>query len=318
MLRDDVMQSIALKKRFCKDYNLPITVYDNPYFYQRLQVINEIKPCLEQFEQFCEELTTFQNEQEYFEYYNSVKDKAITDIKDNVEYNCFNQSSLECDYCCSKKNLYVEENDGKIMISLDMKKANFSAMYHWSHSIFNYCDTWEEFMAQYTNSKHIIGSKYIRQVILGACNPNKQIKYEHYLMNKLAKRIKSFCSLFRVYSLGEDEIILELPEMKIGAREISNWRKLLNDIISQSEIKNLVRITIFKLKKIKGTDGWAKFIYDDNMFEINVEFKCLNAEIFHQVVKFFLDEPIVEDDLVFYHNGNLAKLLQPIKNPWQV
>lgn len=318
MLREEVMQSIALKKRFCKDYSLPITVYDNPYFYQRLQTINEIKPCLEQFERFCDELVSYNNEQEYFEYYNSVKDKVITGIKENPEYNCFNHTALESIYCCPKRNLYIEENDGKIFVSLDMKKANFSALHHWSPAIFNNCNTWEEFLSQYTDSEHILHSKYIRQVIMGACNPKHQIKYEHFLMNKLAKTLKGHCAIFDVYSLGEDEIILELPEQKIGAKEIKSLRSYLSDILSQSDIKNIVRITIFKLEKINGTDGWVKFIYDDNMFEVDVEFKCLNAEIYHQVIKHFLFETITDDDLVFYHNGNLARLLNPIENPWKI
>lgn len=314
MLRDDVMQSIALKKRFCKDYNLPIVVYDNPYFYQRLRTINEIKPCLEQFERFCKELAFYNDEQEYFEYYNSVKDRVITDIKNNPEYSCFNHAALESFYCYPKRNLYIEENNGKTFVSLDMKKANFSALHHWSPAIFNNCDTWEEFLSQYTDSEHILNSKYIRQVIMGACNPKHQIKYEHFLMNKLAKTLNGHCAIFDVYSLGEDEIILEIPEMdKMNTKNLQSY---LSDIVSQSDIKDIVRITIFKLEKIKGTDGWAKFIYDDNMFEIDVEFKCLNAELYHQVVKYFLDEPIVDDDLVFYHNGNLARLLQPIESPW--
>lgn len=318
MLRDEVMQSIALKKRFCKDNNLPIAVFDNPYFYQRLQIINEIKPCLDAFERFCDELQKYDCEQDYFEYYNSVKDKVITDIKENLEYNCFNHAALECSYCCSKKNLYAEENDGKVFVSIDMKKANFSALHHWSPAIFNNCNTWEEFLSQYTDSEHILCSKYIRQVIMGACNPKTQIKYEHFLMNKLAKILKGHYATFEVYSLGEDEIILEFTESDIGAREIQSMRSFLSDIVSQSEIKDIVRITIFKLEKIKGTDGWAKFIYDDNKFEIDVEFKCLNAEIYHQIVKHFLNEPIIDDDLVFYHNGNLAKLLNPVENPWQI
>ena len=45
--------------------------------------------------------------------------------------------------------------------------------------------TWEEFISKFTENKHIINSKYIRQVILGNCNPKRHITYEKYLMNEV-------------------------------------------------------------------------------------------------------------------------------------
>ena len=56
MTKDEIMESISLKKRFCKDYNIPIAVYDNPYFMQRLTIVDKVKPCLVNFIDFCKEL----------------------------------------------------------------------------------------------------------------------------------------------------------------------------------------------------------------------------------------------------------------------
>jgi hypothetical protein len=314
MTRDEALQSISLKKRFCKDYNIPIAVYDNPYFMQRLNIINIVKPCVEAFEIFCKELESYNCEQDYFEYYNQVKDNIITDIKENVEFNAFSYNQYTVNSQYPRKNVYVEDNNGLVFMSLDMKKANFSALHYWSSSIFNYCDTWEEFVSSYTNSKHIINSKYIRQVVMGACNPKKQIQYERYLMSELLDTIiPHIAGKFEVFSLGEDEIILQ-PKIRISSDgDIDMLYDCVKNALEFSDVKKYIRLTMFRLERIYNTDGWIKHMINDSEL---VEFKCLSAEIYHQIVKYYFCEQIEDDDLVFYHNGCLARFLEPIPNPW--
>ena len=85
MTREEVLNSIGLKKRFCKDCNLPINLFDEPYFTQRLQILDVHFGCVKKFNDFCAELEDYDNEQTYFTYYNTVKDSVINMIKDTVE-----------------------------------------------------------------------------------------------------------------------------------------------------------------------------------------------------------------------------------------
>lgn len=311
MKREQVMNSILLKKRFCKDNNLPIVVYDNPYFYERLCALDILFDCVDKFEDFCLELLGYSCEQEYFEYYNNIKNTIISHIKRKDDYIKFNEENFKIDTDIFKKrNLYVEENDDKTFISIDMKKANFSALSHFSSKIFDNAKTWEEFMGQFTTSEHIINSKYIRQVILGACNPKKQIRYEKYLMFGLLQDLIKEIKTLDVFSLGEDEIILCVKNCDYSL-------KRLKEIISNTPIGDMVKVTMFNLEKIKGTNGWLKKIYNFQSDDEIVEFKCLDAETFHQIVKHYYKEPITSDDLVFRHNKKLAKFLKEEKNPWE-
>lgn len=328
MTRNDVLQSISLKKRFCKDNNLSIAVYDNPYFYQRLEIINHVIPCVDKFERFCKELEKFECEQDYFEYYNSVKDNTINYLKENASFISFNTRAVDMPRPYTpKKNLYVEDNNGKKFISLDMKKANFSALRFYDEAIFGGAATWEKFISRFTDSEHIISSKYIRQVIMGACNPKRQIQQEKMIMFMLLNDVVTQLKLrqahdgcsdieamlsnieeYEIYSLGEDEIIIEVT----GEKSLTYYTKIIEDIVSTTKYRDFIRVTAFTLKKIQGTDGWIKYITQHE-----VEFKCLNAEIYHQIVKHWIKQPITEDDLVFYHNGCLAKFLEPTANPWK-
>lgn len=321
MTREQVLTSIQLKKRFCKDCNLSIAVFDNPYFYERLCALDILYDCVDKFDQFCIELMAYPDEQSYFEYYNSVKDAMITHIKENAAFQEFNNQSFKATdkpVDVSKRNLYVEPNDKGVFVSIDMRKANFSALKHYSRDIFDGCDTWEEYVGKFTDSKHIANSKYIRQVVLGACNPKRQIQYEHHLMSILCLHIQQTLNddALDIYSLGEDEIIItvENPNEPPNFRPNFSLKDLKKAVASCPEgIGSLVRIEMFDLYKV-GNDGWMKNIYGDE--SDNVDFKCVNAEIFHQIVKHYFGQPITENDLVFYHNGQLAKFMKEVDNPW--
>lgn len=313
MTREQILNSVSLKKRFCKDYNLPITIYDNPYFYERLSAIDIMFDCIDKFDNFCRCLSNFESEQDYFEYYNEVKDKVIDYIKSNPAFERFNTDSIWAIpriYSYPKHNLYVAQNDGSTFISIDMRKANFSALKHYDRAIFDNMSTWEDFLGKFTDCPHILQSKYIRQVILGACNPKRQVAYEHYLMSILLEHIVKNIPTINVYSLGEDEILIKLED------NCGFSRKQLQRIISSCPdgIGEIVHLEIFDLHIIKNTSGWMKVMYDD---ESSIKFKCLEAETYHQIIKHYCGLPITENDLVFYHNGQLAKFLKEVDNPWE-
>jgi hypothetical protein len=315
MTREEVLQFTGLKKRFCKDCNLPINLFDEPYFTQRLKALDVQFDCVKKFDTFCADLDKYDTEQEYFEYYNTVKDSVINMIKDNTEYMKFLNDDFADVRVVTKnitlgnKNLYIEGNQDKTFISIDMKKANFSALRHYSPAIFKNVDTWEQYIGFFTPSEHIRNSKYIRQVILGACNPKRQITYERYLMTMLYLHIKSeLDGKVSFYSLGNDEIIISVAGTSVSAKEIKS-----TIATCPQKIGELVRFEMFDLQKV-GDYGWMKVIYDEPE---RVEFKTINADIYHQIVKHYWNMPITEDDLVFRYNGVLARFLEGVKNPWK-
>ena len=52
------------------------------------------------------------------------------------------------------------------------------------------------------------------------------------------------------------------------------------------------------------------------MSDGKIEFKTLNGDIYHQIVKHYYNLPITDDDLVFRYNGELARFLKEVGNPW--
>ncbi len=302
--------SEKLKERFCKDCNIPLRLYKEPYFTERLQLYDSYYNTLDKWNIFVRELEKYKCEQDYLEEYNRVKNAAINDIKISDGYKRFNEEDMG-KYSVKYKDLpskdiYKSSNVGKLFISIDMRKANFSALKFYDKSIFSNADTWEEFVGRYTENKHIVNSKYIRQVILGNCNPKRQVTYEKYLMGLVLEVLidELGYSASDIAFFSNDEIVIDVRKYEdcIRKRELIEWQ-------IKGYFNIPFRIELFYLRKITGTNGYYKEIVK-NIIEREYEFKCLNNYTLPFVLRKFNEEEITENDKVFYHEGLLSKFIE--------
>lgn len=287
--------SEKLKERFCKDRNLPIKIFKEPFFTDRLTALNPFYDCIKDYDMFQMSFK-YDSEQDYFEHYNQVKDNAINAIKESEGFIRFNSCDMQ-EFSVSENlpssDIYKPQNDGKHFISIDMKKANFSALHHYDRSIFNFALSWEYFISNFTNNPHIRSSKYIRQVILGNCNPKRHVTYEKHLTYGLLNHIRDYCDSLNDYIVffSNDEIVLK--------GEISEKFNIANLVAVFSRTTGIpFRVTDFVLHKIEGTnDGYYKDIDDGSEFE----FKCLEPYEIPFVIRAAIgQEPNILDKYFIY------------------
>ena len=264
---------------------------------------------MSKWELFVKELEKCHCEQDYFEEYNQVKDSAIINIKNSDGYHRFNNEDMNKfriqNTNLPNKDIFKPSNDGKTFISIDMRKANFSALQHYDSTIFASASTWEDYISLYTENKHIINSKYIRQVILGNCNPKRHITYEKYLMDcVLIHLIENKVSVDRVVFFSNDEIVIDISDMNETEQMFIHF----SIGISMDNMCVPLKVEMFTLHKIEGTDGYYKQIFAPKQKK-RIEFKCLNNYMLPFVLRKFLGEEITENDKVFYHEGLLAKFI---------
>lgn len=302
--------SEKLKERFCKDCNIPLKLFKEPYFTDRLQLYDSYYNTLDKWNIFVRELEKYRCEQDYLEEYNRVKDTAINDIKLLDGYNRFNEEDMG-KYSVKYKDLpskdiYKPSNVGELFISIDMRKANFSALKFYDKSIFSNADTWEEFVGRYTENKHIVNSKYIRQVILGNCNPKRQVTYEKYLMGFVLEVLidELGYSASDIAFFSNDEIVINMGKYE----DCINKQKILEMVVNV-RFNIPFRIELFYLHKITGTNGYYKEIVK-NIIEREYEFKCLNNYTLPFVLRKFNGEETTENDKLFYHEGLLSKFIE--------
>lgn len=298
--------SYKLKERFVRDFKIPIRLYAEPYFTDRIMLYDSVYGTVEKWKSFVAEVNKFSNEEEYFAEYNRVKEAAMDFIKSSEEYILFNELDMNT-YAIDPtyrslpgKDIYHTQNVGKYFISIDMKKANFSCLKHFGRTIFD-ADTWEEFIGKFTTNQNIINSKYIREVIMGNCNPKRQITYEKFLMSIiLDKLIALGIDMSRVVFFSNDEIIFDITDVTDNS-----ILDIINSFVRTCSIP--LRVEKFKLQGIKDNEkmiGFIKTITDGEL-----DFKCLNHINTPWVIRTLNNEDIQEDDLVFEHEGKLAKYI---------
>jgi hypothetical protein len=299
--------SIKAKERFCKDCNIPLRLFQEPYFTDRINLYDKFYGTFEKWELFKNELSKYNYEQDYFEEYNSIKDDAILFIKNSEGYKRFNEEDMN-KFRVKNTNLpsndiFKSSNDGKYFLSIDMRKANFSSLSHYCSDIFG-VNTWEEFVGKFTNNKHIVNSKYIRQVILGNCNPKRHITYEKYIMDGILEFItKFFIPIDKVAFFSNDEIVFDVTD-KENKEHLMELQQILDEKCTVP-----FKVELFKLHKIIGTEGYYKKIYNQSEEE-SIEFKCLDNYMLPFVIRKFTGEEATENDKVFYHEGLLSKFIE--------
>ncbi len=302
--------SARAKERFCKDCNIPLRLFQEPYFMDRLKLYDKFYGTIEKWQVFAKELGQYHCEQDYFEEYNRVKDAAILSIKNSEAYQRFNEEDMN-QYRVTHgnlpgKNIFKQTNDGKLFLSIDMRKANFFSLLHYDRNIFSGADTWEKFIGKFTNNNHIISSKYIRQVIFGNCNPKRHITYEKYLMDQVLDILirEAGYLMGEIVFFSNDEIVIDMEEHVDYIKDRN---------IIQSKLKEYfdfpLRVELFYLHQIKGTDGYYKEIIRD-IKERGIELKCLDNYMLPFVLRKFLGEEITDSDKVFYHEGLLAQFME--------
>lgn len=305
-----------LREKFCKDCGLPIKIYEEPYFSERISLYDfayDSINCWDRFNSTVIKSEKYPTTQDYFDHYNQVKDNAIDYIKQTEGYQEFNSMdmnnySVSSEYRgISTKDIFKNTNDGKIFISIDMIKANFSSLHYFDSTIFGSANYWEQFLYRFTDNSHILNSKYIRQVILGNCNPKRQITYEKYLMSEIIDIIYQHTDLYdKIVFFSNDEIVLDVTELdNPSVREIHYIRTLISRYAP--DILSMLKIEMFTLHKIKDASGFYKKVFESD--NIRIEFKCVDSHFLPQVIRKMKGEEIQESDKFFIFEGHLAKFL---------
>lgn len=306
--------SDKLKERFCKDCNIPIRIFQEPYFMDRIYLLDTFYDTLKHWECFMSTVINnpkYCNEQDYFEEYNQVKDDAINFIKGSDSYQRFNSEDMNHFAVDARfrnfpsKDIFHLSNVGRKFLSIDMKKANFNALRNYDPAMFAEAATWKEFISKFTSIEHIINSKYIRQVILGNCNPKRHITYEKYLMSNLLNSIieqMGDAIITDVVFFSNDEIVFDVTDYVL----LPELKHHLDEVIESQSVP--FRSEIFTLNNIEGISGYYKCIHggDDPDY---VEFKCLDNYSLPFAIRKLKGEDPTENDKVFMFEGRLAKFI---------
>lgn len=292
-----------------KDFNIPIPIYEEPYFSYYVCLYDkhfQIKKRLEMVENFA-------TSEEFFNWLDNKKDEILKTVKELKVYQDFTTMDMTTFgkiTAYPKGNLYSMANDGQTFISLDLVKANYQALRFVNPEIVLNSKNYGEFINNFSTHPYLKESKGVRQFLFGNLNPKRQSTIERYLIAQVIQYLinKGYISEDNIVNVFTDEIILSSM-----LKDLTNIESLEKEIFENLNIE--VKIGHFKLDAIVSQKnnkcyGYTKtFIHP---FDKEVEFKAIQGEYFPQVFKWYYKLPITEKDLLFYHNGDIARFLNPI------
>ena len=188
MLNEDIKH---LRRRFIKDYDLPISVVHDDYFLDRLELFEKTFSALTKYEELKKLLNDRfnNNSSKFLEYYNTTKNTIIKTVSNSVAFREFQEDkNLLHGYTpiAPSRKLYTQAQDGCMFVSFDMKKANFQALRYVNPSIVYDCETYEDFIGKFTDVWYFKESKYSRQRIFGELNPKRTRKIEEEITTEFA------------------------------------------------------------------------------------------------------------------------------------
>ena len=305
-----------LRQRFVKDYNLPINIfsddlfeyYMNLYHFFPRDVYNEIVNKVEN--------EYNGNVEAWLEYCGRVRDNAIEGVMSSESYQKFNNGDMSIyniPNICGERSCYSEATDGKIFVSIDLRKANFQALKYVGVITDN---TYEDFIKKYGGDDYIANSKYLRQVIFGKMNPSRQIKVEKYLMYKVYEVVNTFMTEngYEVFSFNSDELIFEFKNNGHNDMSTSDFIATLKNLSNSIGVETKVELIDVKRLPIVVENGSRVDAYQRyNLIERKYELKKASTTYYPQIYKIWKDCAIDSRDLMFYFENQLAKFEKPLK-----
>lgn len=314
-----------LAKRFVSDYNFPVSMVNNyRLFRYQLELYEpELKTMTrwKELQQMIKE--RFGGDTDAFvEYYNKVRNDIITKTYESAAYQEFNnmdmqQFAVKDRPPVSKNNVYNNENDGKMFLSIDLRRANFQALKYVNRKIFNGAQTYEDYVGQFTDLDYLKTSKYTRQVIFGQLNPARHTTVEQYLINKVYKAVLEldylpFNASTGLVSMSNDELVFRIDQLY----DPKNYSEcIVQDIKTKTGLT--VHVDAYELhgySLVSESECTHKeFFVKKDLETGREEFTCMPLQFHMMGWRLFRKQPLHPEDKLFIYENGICRFCEDYK-----
>ena len=289
-----------LRQRFVKNFDLPFSVLDSPWFEYFLDLYEEDYKSKTTWEKLQGELG---NPGEYLYDYGKARDLVISEIESCPEYKALvSDSEFFEKYKIPgevTKELYTEGQVGNLFLGIDLKEANYQALKYYDPGIVRPYE-------KVRDSSLFLSSKYTRQVIFGKLSSRRIVTLERFLMYQISCIISELLPPgTELFSRKTDEIIYTLPE-KSGVR----WDDIKTQVKRKLGVE--VKVEIFRLGQLK-LDTVTGYTKDYIIPFKKPSLHCVPKDYFAQMYKYWKGlkvDPYY--DLVFTRDDRLAHFDTPL------
>lgn len=293
------------KEVFCRDYGIPINVFEEPYFEDRVRLFDTIYGSLGKWEKFKKYVTDIEGyEKEY-----NCSENILMDIKGSIGYRNFIECSdigntLRIDHSCPA--VFRKEDVGRYFLSVSIPKDRlwFYVLRHFDVSILGGCEKYDSFISRYSSNPCICDSITLSKLVFDNLNYTGINRYAADIMYTIMYQIVPVCPMLegRDVYLGWSKVMFDVSCVPVNV--VLSYIDHLKDLYSDYIIP--VDISIFEVQNIEGFPGFIKrYTNPDGKFEV-----CsTNIDYMPQIMRILNGSAVRDIDRVFIHNGRLAKFL---------
>jgi len=295
----------SLRRAFIKDYSIPITVVQDPYFGHQMELLDKQYKTAHKASLLNDALLVFPNIEDLHKHIRETRERIVDDIKNSDPYKEFQNRVMGFSQDTPnipkdiKKNIYKPDCIGIDLVSLDLTEANFNILR--MYKVLSE-KTYRELVIKYTDLEYFIQSKKIRQVIFGNLNPKRQMACIRFLTKSMAESLSKKFPNFEIASLSHDEVIFKMPD---GEDLPDDEMDLLEEYVwFASSFPNPLHIRIekFKLERL----DIPKSPYVKRFSNGSYDLKCCPGNYTLEVIRYLNDEAPNFNDRVFNLDGRLA------------
>lgn len=300
--------TFALRRRLVKDYNLPVHLHEDPYFFYLMDLYDMHWHTHEKVALMREVLSKTGGREENF--FKTAEDVVSTMTSQVANSNAIKElASLDMDkrfpltHQLPTGNIYTNEFVGRPLVSVDLKNANFNSLRLLGLSEELDANTYEGWMKAITPFEYFHKAKGLRQVVFGHLQPKRQQRLQRYVMGVFASFILRAGG--KVISSSSDELIIE----GLAAEKV-------HDLVSSAALRqgipqNLWRVESFILHRIIPDQDFYLRASAELDGKTKQDLKMVPAFMMPQVYKALINQEVQAEDLVFLHEGKLSRFLEP-------
>jgi len=262
----------ALRKRFVKDYKLPITVFRDPYFEYLIDAYEHMH-ARAKYDEFVKLVGKLGGESEFFQESNRIITEMIATVRGErdigqpwseqawSDFQVFNMAQFRIEHEFKKSSpIYIPENDGKWFVSIDLKKANYQSMRYCCGGLVAGTENYEEFISLFTEEPY-------------------------YKCGATSDELLVF--------LGDNSTELQEKIKKLLSTNYPNFK---------------VHVKQFKLVKISEEKPYYKREFLDGEWDL----RGVPAHYYPEVFKVVMGQPVTEQDRVSFYDGRLVQFIEPL------
>lgn len=304
----------AVVRYFRKYTKLSIPICKHEFIDYYLNCLDPYTGCLTMFSQYLQDTETHESVSKLNIHIEEISNKMISYINEHPSLQTFKNGTfkeemqlLKSSIYKTRCSLYLKENQNKLFISVDIKKANYNIMNYYHPEIFHHLPAWEEFVLSFCGEKPIHTarlSKPLRERVIGNTGCNKKIaSLQEYFVHKILYEMN--IPLDKLVMLATDEVALLYDSV--------TFRNLFDRYHG-----NFYKVAAFRLVKLPKYDYFVKeyFHPTDDHQQIMItdrELKCIPLICIMQCIKQYEGKPILEIDRKFsIETGQIATLDEPI------